>query len=91
MELRKFPDEVIDHLRSITDEVLAEMVETDPDMQREQWETAQRLLMENFCSIPIYENLQIWARHNYLDLGYELTGSLTLGPAITETTQFVTN
>ncbi len=72
-------------------EIDAARVETDPDMQREQWETAQRLLMENFCSIPIYENLQIWARHNYLDLGYELTGSLTLGPAITEQTQFVTN
>ena len=79
------------HCADADAEIDAARVETDPDLQREQWQTAQRLLMENLCSLPIYENLQIWARHNYLDLGYELTGSLTLGPAITEQTQFVSN
>ncbi len=34
VELRKFPDEVIEHLRGITDEVVAEMVENDPAVAR---------------------------------------------------------
>ncbi len=34
VELRKFPDEVIEHLKNITDEVVAEMVESDPAAAR---------------------------------------------------------
>ena len=34
VELRSFPDEVLQHLKAITAEVLAEMMETDPAMNR---------------------------------------------------------
>ena len=34
VELRKFPDEVVEHLKAITDEVVAEMVENDPAVAR---------------------------------------------------------
>ncbi|MCB9947660.1 MAG: polyamine ABC transporter substrate-binding protein [Rhodospirillaceae bacterium] len=79
------------HCGNADAQIDAARVETDPEAQKALWEEAQRLLMENFCSIPIYENLQIWARHDYLDLGYELTGSLSLGPPVTESTHFVSN
>ncbi len=34
VELRRFPDEVLEHLKGITDEVVAEMVEDDPAVAR---------------------------------------------------------
>ncbi|OYX44074.1 MAG: polyamine ABC transporter substrate-binding protein [Rhodobacterales bacterium 32-67-9] len=64
-------------------------VEQDPAKQKELWKTAQEKIMNEICSVPIYENLQIWATRNNVDLGYDLIGSLTLGPPVTETTHFV--
>jgi hypothetical protein len=37
---------------------------------------------------PIYEQLQLWAWKDTLDLGYDLQGSLNLSPPITEKTHF---
>ena len=38
--------------------------------------------------VPIYEQLQLWAWKDTLDLGYEVQGSLNLSPPITEKTRF---
>jgi peptide/nickel transport system substrate-binding protein len=66
----------------------AARIEQNPDKQKALWRAAQEKIMNDICAIPIYENLQIWATKDYLDLGYELIGSLTLGPPVTEQTHF---
>jgi peptide/nickel transport system substrate-binding protein len=48
------------------------------------WADAQQLIVDEVCSIPLFELLQVFARSPYVDLGYELEGSLSLGPVITE-------
>lgn len=63
-------------------------VETNADKQKALWKAAQEKLVKNVCGIPIYEQLQLWAWKDNLDLGYELNGSLNLSPPITENTRF---
>ncbi len=58
--------------------------EPDANKQKELWAAAQRKLMENVCSIPLFEQLQVWARRNSVDYGYTLEGALSLGPLFTE-------
>ncbi len=62
--------------------------ETDAAKQNALWKAAQDKLVRNVCGIPIYEQLQLWAWKDSLDLGYELKGSLNLSPPITEKTRF---
>jgi len=69
-------------------EIEAARVEQDPAKQKALWKTAQEKIAAELCGVPIYENLQIWATRDNVDLGYDLIGSLTLGPPVTETTQF---
>ncbi len=69
-------------------EIEAARVETDPDRQLELWKTAQQKIMDEVCVVPIYENLQLWAWKDTLDLGVEIEGSLNLSPAITELARF---
>ena len=38
--------------------------------------------------VPIYEQLQLWAWKDSLDLGYEVQGSLNLSPPVTEKARF---
>ena len=45
-------------------------------------------IIKAVCAIPVYEQLQLWAWKDTLDLGYDLTGSLNLSPPITEKTRF---
>jgi peptide/nickel transport system substrate-binding protein len=66
----------------------AARIEQNPDKQKALWRAAQVKIMKEICAIPIYENLQLWATKDYLDLGYQLIGSLTLGPPVTEQTHF---
>jgi peptide/nickel transport system substrate-binding protein len=74
---------------SVADKEIDEArVEQDGAKQKALWKTAQEKIMSEFCAVPIYENLQIWATKDYLDLGYKLIGSLTLGPPVTEQTHF---
>ncbi|MCC7272072.1 MAG: polyamine ABC transporter substrate-binding protein [Alphaproteobacteria bacterium] len=65
-------------------EIDAARVETDGAKQVELWKTAQRKLIENVCSVPLYEQMQLWARRDKLDYGFKFEGSMTLGPLITE-------
>jgi peptide/nickel transport system substrate-binding protein len=37
---------------------------------------------------PVYEQLQLWAWKDNLDLGYEVQGSLNLSPPVTEKARF---
>jgi peptide/nickel transport system substrate-binding protein len=77
------------HCAVADDEIRAARVETDAERQKELWAEAQRKIAAEVCAVPIYENLQLWARHKNFDYGYELTGSLTLGPVITEASHFI--
>jgi peptide/nickel transport system substrate-binding protein len=69
-------------------EIDAARVETDPQKQLALWATAQRKLVEAVCGVPLFETLLVFARHNSVDYGYELKGSMSLGPLITEATRF---
>ncbi|MCC7272355.1 MAG: polyamine ABC transporter substrate-binding protein [Alphaproteobacteria bacterium] len=65
-------------------EIDAARVATDPEKQKALWKEAQRKLIEAVCSVPLAGNTQVWAKRGKLDLGYDLKGSLSLGPLITE-------
>lgn len=54
--------------------------------QADQWARAQRRIMAAACVVPIFELQQVWGRRATLDYGYPLTGTLNLGPPITEAT-----
>jgi peptide/nickel transport system substrate-binding protein len=60
--------------------------ETDAAKQKALWKAAQDKLVEQACAVPLYEQLQIWARRDKLSFGYKLDASLTLGPLINELT-----
>ena len=72
------------HCTVADDEITAARSEPDPARQLELWETAQRAIVEDVCAIPLFELLQVWARAPDLNYGFDLTGSLSLGPVITE-------
>lgn len=65
----------------------AARVSTVAAEQIRQWGEAQRVLVENVCAVPMIETLLVFARRDNLDYGYELRGSMSLGPLITETTR----
>jgi peptide/nickel transport system substrate-binding protein len=77
------------HCNVADNEIRAARVETDPAKQKELWKEAQTKIIEAVCGVPVYEQLQLWAWKDTLDLGYELKGSLNLAPPITENTHFV--
>ena len=72
-------------------EIRAARVETDTAKQLELWAEAQRKIMDNACSVPIYQGLQLWAWTSDLDLGVEANGTLNLSPPVTEMAQFKSN
>lgn len=63
-------------------------VETDPAKQLALWHAAQKKIIEHVCGVPLFETLLVFARHTSLDYGYDLKGSMSLGPLITEATRF---
>ena len=69
-------------------DIEAARVETDPAKQAEYWAAAQRKIMEEVCAVPVYQNLQLWAWKDTLDLGVEVNGSLNLSPPVTELARF---
>ena len=52
------------------------------------WQEAQKKIVADVCAVPLIETLQDWVRTDKLDYGYDLKGSLSLGPLITEKTHF---
>jgi peptide/nickel transport system substrate-binding protein len=69
-------------------EIDAARVEPNQQRQIELWRTAQEKIVNAVCGIPIYEQMQLWAYRDNLDLGYELRASLNLAPPLLETTRF---
>lgn len=84
------PDAVTNfsHCEVADAEIVAARSEPDIERQRELWAEAQRKIGEEVCAVPIYQNLQLWAWTDKLELGYDVAGSLNLSPAITEETHF---
>ena len=74
---------------NVADDEIRARVETDPAKQKELWKTAQEKIIKAVCGVPVYEQLQLWAWKDNLDLGYDLKGSLNLAPPVTEKTHFV--
>jgi peptide/nickel transport system substrate-binding protein len=77
------------HCNVADDEIRAARVATDPAKQKELWKSAQEKIIKAVCGVPVYEQLQLWAWKDNLDLGYDLKGSLNLAPPITEKTHFL--
>ncbi len=69
-------------------DIEAARVEQDKDKQLALWAAAQQKIGEEACSVPIYQNLQLWAWKDTLDLGVEVVGSLNLSPPVTELAKF---
>ncbi|MFC0408545.1 ABC transporter substrate-binding protein [Roseomonas elaeocarpi] len=69
-------------------EIDAARVATDEAEQKRLWAEAQRKLVTNVCGVPLAETFLVFARRADLDYGYELKGSMNLGPMVTEATHF---
>ena len=69
-------------------EIEAARTETDPKKQVELWQEAQKLIVADVCAVPLTETSQAWARTEKLEWGFELKGSLSLGPLLTEQASF---
>ncbi|HET7879762.1 MAG TPA: ABC transporter substrate-binding protein [Acetobacteraceae bacterium] len=69
-------------------EIDAARGETDKAKQLALWAEAQKKIVAQVCGVPMFETLQVYARHDDLDYGYKLEGSMSLGPLITEATHF---
>ncbi|MCZ8183792.1 MAG: ABC transporter substrate-binding protein [Beijerinckiaceae bacterium] len=76
------------HCKVADAEIDAARTEQDKAKQVALWKTAQEKIINEVCAVPVNEMLMLWAFKDSLDLGYELKGSLNLGPPITEQTRF---
>ncbi len=75
------------HCNQADQQIDAARVSTDINEQRRLWAEAQRVLVQNVCGVPLIETLLVFARRDTVDYGYELKGSMSLGPLITERTR----
>lgn len=74
---------------SVADEdIKAAKIEPDQDKQIALWQDAQKKIMTEVCSVPLVETRLVWKRKKSFDWGYELEGSMSLGPMLTENTHF---
>jgi peptide/nickel transport system substrate-binding protein len=69
-------------------EIDAARISTDTEEQKRLWAEAQKKIVEHVCGIPIYQNMQLWAWNDKLDLGVEVEGALNLSPPVTELAGF---
>ncbi|MGG5818027.1 ABC transporter substrate-binding protein [Falsiroseomonas sp. HW251] len=75
------------HCNQADQQIDAARVSTNIEEQRRLWAEAQRILVQNVCGVPLIETLLVFARSNNVDYGYDLRGSMSLGPLITERTR----
>jgi peptide/nickel transport system substrate-binding protein len=66
----------------------AARTEVDPVKQEAEWKAAQRKIVAAVCAVPLIETLQVWAHHDDFDFGFPMTGSMSLGPMLTEASGF---
>jgi peptide/nickel transport system substrate-binding protein len=76
------------HCKVADAEIDAARTEQDKAKQVALWQAAQKKIIAEVCAVPVNEMLMNWAYKDSLDLGYELKGSLNLGPPVTEQTRF---
>jgi len=76
------------HCRVADAQIDAARGEANPERAVALWREAQELIVREVCAFPVYEQLQLWAYRDTLNLGYELRASLNLAPPILETTRF---
>jgi peptide/nickel transport system substrate-binding protein len=69
-------------------QIEAARTETDPKKQIALWQEAQKLIVADVCGVPITETAQVWIRKDKVDWGFELKGSMSLGPLLTEQAHF---
>jgi peptide/nickel transport system substrate-binding protein len=69
-------------------EIEAARSESSVEKQKALWASAQEKTVKEVCGVPFSESLVMWAWRDTLDMGYEMKGSLNLGPHITEKTRF---
>ncbi|PLX92507.1 MAG: polyamine ABC transporter substrate-binding protein [Desulfuromonas sp.] len=67
-------------------EINAARSEADAGKQLALWKTAQQKILEQSFSVPIFEQLIVWARTARLDYGFDMKNSLSNGPIINEMT-----
>jgi peptide/nickel transport system substrate-binding protein len=72
------------HCKVADAEIDAARKETNAARQKELWVKAQQKIMETLCAVPLFEQLQVWARRDTIDYGFPLEGSMSLGPLLTE-------
>ncbi|MCE1235867.1 MAG: ABC transporter substrate-binding protein [Hyphomicrobiales bacterium] len=72
------------HCAAADAEIDAASIEVDPVKQKELWKTAQKKIIDEVCAVPLFEQLQVWARKDTVDYGYKFEGAIHLGPVITE-------
>ena len=76
------------HCTAADAEIDAARTEPDGAKQIALWQAAQKKIVAQMCSVPLIETLQAWVHKDSLVYGYDLKGSLSLGPIINETTHF---
>jgi peptide/nickel transport system substrate-binding protein len=67
-------------------EITAARSEAGPAKQQALWKTAQQKILEQTFSVPVFEQLIVWARKANLDYGFDMKNSLSNGPIINEMT-----
>ena len=70
-------------------EIDAARTEPDPAKQLELWAEAQRKIVAEVCAVPLIESLNIWAHRSSFSYGFDLVGSMSGGPLLTEQSGYV--
>ena len=60
--------------------------EADPNRQLALWKIAQQKILKQSFTVPVFEQLIVWARTANLDYGFKMENSLSNGPIINEMT-----
>jgi len=76
------------HCSAADEAIRAARTEPDAQKQTADWITAQKQIVAAVCAVPLIETLQIWARHDDFDYGYDNKGAMSTGPLITEQSHF---
>jgi peptide/nickel transport system substrate-binding protein len=76
------------HCRVADSEIDAARREADAARRNQLWRTAQEKIVAEVCAVPVYEQLQLWAFRDTLELGYEPRAALNLAPPVLHTTRF---
>lgn len=77
------------HCNVADEDIDAAKVAVDMEEKISRWHSAQRKIAEAVCTVPLSEQLVIWAWKDDVDMGYAMEGSLNSAPHITEKTRII--